>query len=171
MQPKSDGPNKSALYKALGVLLWGLAIFFILPSIYEIQQATQAADWTPQNARITYAEVAQYGGGRAHDVPLHAIDIQGKFLDTNETFKVERIAFGQFNDLSQIRMIIAQHPPGSELIVYVAPDDPNRVVLVKDVNIFSMIYLITLGCACAFVGTAIYLRGRKLGEKRRDEDD
>jgi hypothetical protein len=170
MQSNSNGPNKPALYKALGVLFFGLAIFFAIPSLYEIQQATQAADWIPRSARIINAEVAQYGGGRAHDIPRHTIDIQGTFSDSNQIFKVERIAFAQFNDLSQIRAVVAQYPPGSELIVYVAPDNPARVVLQKDVDISPMALMICLGGVCALLGAVAYLKGKKLGEYHQGQE-
>ncbi len=167
MQPKADRPNTPALFKALGILLLAVAIFFIAPSVYEIQQATQASDWIPQTARVTHAEVAQYGGGRAHDLPRYAIDMRGTFLETNENFVVERIAFGQFSDLRQIRALISQYPPDSEMIVYSAPDNPSRVVLRKDANIMPMTLMICLGGACALFGGMAYLKGRKLREHTR----
>ncbi len=161
MQGESRGPNKPALFKAAGLLLMIFAAFFILPSVYEIDQATQAADWTPRRAVITQAEIAQYGGGRAHDIPLHAIDMQGRFLDTDEGFSVERIAFGGFNDADQIRAIVEQHPVGSELVVYASPDDPHRVVLVKNADIGAMIAMIALGGVCALGGILTFFKGSK----------
>ncbi len=139
------------------------AAFFILPSVYEIDQATRAADWTPRRAVITQAEIAQYGGGRAHDIPIHAIDMQGRFLDTGEDFTVERITFGGFNDADEIRAIVGQHPAGTELVVYASPEEPHRVVLVQDADIGSMIVLIVLGGACALGGILVFFSGKKLG--------
>lgn len=165
MQSKSGGPDKPALYKALGVLLCVLASFFIAPSWYEIQQARQASEWIAKSARITRAEVGRYGGGRAHDIPRHAIDMQGIFLDSGQAFKVERIAFAQFSELDRIRAIIAEYTAGSEVVVYVAPDNPDRVVLQKDVDILPMIALICLGGVLAILGGIMFLKGKKSGEQ------
>jgi hypothetical protein len=93
--------------------------------------------------------------------------MRGIFLESNENFVVERIAFGQFSDLRQIRALVNQYPPGSEMIVYSAPDNPSRVVLRKDADIMPMILMIFLGGACALFGGMAYLKGRKLGEHTR----
>ena len=151
MQSQPDRPNKPALFKALALIFVVLAGFFIAPSVYEIQQARQASDWTPRGAIITHAEVAQYGGGRAHDPPRHAIDMRGRFIATDEEFSVERIAFAQFSSVEEIRRFVKQYPPGSELVVYVSPEDATRVVLIADANITSMLYLIGLGCNIEFL--------------------
>ena len=110
MNSKTKSPNKPALYKALGALLVVLGCFFILPSIYEIQQAQQAKKWVPRDARVIHSELSQFGGGRAHDVPHYSIDMKGVFLDTNEVFRIERISFGTFNDASEIQRIVNQYP-------------------------------------------------------------
>ena len=163
MDAETKSPNKPALYKALGVLLVVAGCFFILPSIYEIQQAQQAKNWVPRTARVIHSQLSQFGGGRAHDVPHYSIDMKGVFLDTHEEFMVERISFGTFNDANEIRRIVNQYPRDSEITVFSAPNDASRVVLFKDVNVRSMYLMIALGVVCFLLGVVSFLKGNKLG--------
>lgn len=165
MDSNTHNPNKPALYKALGTLLFVAGCFFILPSIYEIQQAQQAKNWVPRKARVIHSKLSQFGGGRVHDVPHFSIDMKGVFLDTNEEFRIERISFGTFDDANEIQRIVNQYPRNSEIIVFASPNDTSRVILIKDVNVRLMYLMIALGIACFLLGIVSFYKGNKLGSK------
>lgn len=140
-----EGPNKKGLYRFLAGILMVFGLFFIIPSQFEINQATEASDWLPRRAKITHSNLMQFGGGRGQDLPHFVPDIGGVFLDTGEAFDVYRVSFAEISHKTLAERYINRFAKGSIVDVYVSPEDPEKVVLIRDVPLMWMYLLQVVG--------------------------
>jgi len=158
------GPNKKGLYRFLAVILIVFGLFFIIPSQFEINQATEAADWLPRRAKITHSNLAQFGGGRGHDIPRFVPRIEGVFLDTGEEFKVYRVSFAEISHKTLAEHYVDRFAEGRTVEVYVSPEDPAKVVLIRDVSLTPMILLQAVGGILIALAVYLFFKAGKLRE-------
>ncbi len=165
--PASDAdkkPNKKALYRFLAVILIVFGLFFILPSQHEINQAGRAAGWIPRPAKIIHSDLRQYGGGRAHDIPRYTPGIRGVFLDTGREFKVYRVSFAEISHKSLAEEYVNRFAAGRTVEVYVSPEDPTKVVLIRDVSLTQMYLLEALGSFLIVIALYLLFKSGKTKE-------
>ncbi|MGD2082481.1 MAG: DUF3592 domain-containing protein [Chromatiales bacterium] len=160
------GTRRPAALRFFAVILTAFGLFLILPSQCEIERAREAADWEPREARITHSEVARYGGGRAEDPPRYRADIRGVMLDSDRAFQIERIGFARIGTGSEVREYVRRYPEGEVVQVYVSPEDPDRVVLVRDASPTPMYLLQAAGAASIAIAVLLLLRARRLRGER-----
>lgn len=163
-----NGPSRrGAQLKFFGIISLVFSLFLALPSLYEIQQATQARDWLPRQALIEQSEVAVWESGRGdRQGPRYRARISGTLLDSGRSFKLERIAFAQFSTRADVEHYVKRYPAGEKARVFVSPDDPTRVVLARDADVDEMYLLIGAGAALIIGGLFSYAKGRRI--KPRD---
>ena len=136
-------PNKKGLYRFLSVILIAFGLFFIIPSPFEINQANEASDWRPRRAEITDSNLMQFGGGRGRDIPRFVPEISHKTLAERY---VQRFAEGRTVD------------------VYVSPDDPGKVVLIRDVPLTKMYLLQAIGGILIALAVYLFFKAGRLRE-------
>lgn len=160
------GARRPAAFRFFAVILTAFGLFLILPSQCEIERARQASDWEPRQARITHSEVAQYGGGRAEDLPRYRADIRGVLLDGDRAFEIERIGFARIGTGSRVREYVRRYPVGEVVQVYVSPENPDRVVLVRDASPTPMYLLQAVGAVLIAIAAVLLMRARRPRHER-----
>lgn len=155
------GPRRPGALRLLAAVLTALGLFLILPSQWEIDRARQAADWEPHEARITRSEVEDMGGGRAADLPRYRVDVRGLLLNEGQEFEIERIGFARIGTAAEARETLRRYPVGEVVEVYVSPQDPDRVVLIRDASPAPMYLLQAAGAALIAIAVVLLLRARR----------
>ena len=153
--------RRPAALRLLAAILAAFGLFLIVPAQWEIERARQAADWEPRQARITRSEVETLGDGRAEDLPRYRADIRGVLLDGGPAFEIERIGFARIGTGAEVREYVRRYPVGETVEVYVSPQDPDRVVLVRDAAPTPMYLLQGAGAALIAIAAFVLLRARR----------
>ncbi|MFC1703283.1 DUF3592 domain-containing protein [Candidatus Omnitrophota bacterium] len=154
-------PNKPALFKALSVILVIIGLFLIIPSQFDINKVNEAKNWLPRKARITLSKVIELRGSSTGD-RRYIAEIKGVFLDNNQDFDVYRVSFGQISGQSTGKEHVKMFPVGKTVEVYVSPDDPEKVILIRDVPLTSMHTLQGIGGFLMLIAMALFIKRRQI---------
>ncbi|MGD8310669.1 MAG: DUF3592 domain-containing protein, partial [Chromatiales bacterium] len=84
----------------------------------------------------------------------------------DRAFEIERIGFARIGTGSEVREYVRRYPEGEVVQVYVSPEDPDRVVLVRDASPTPMYLLQAAGAASIAIAVLLLLRARRLRGER-----
>lgn len=153
--------GKDALYLC-GSFCVVLSLFCIVFPQQEINAAKEAMHWLPKKAEITHSRVVStttYGDNRTST--SYRADIKGVWVEDQGGFIIERVSYPQISDRSLVENIVREYPVGKIVTVFVAPDEPYRVILKKDVSLNSMYWAQAVGACFIIVALILFSEARK----------
>ncbi|MEE8260415.1 MAG: DUF3592 domain-containing protein [Nitrospinaceae bacterium] len=153
--------RKDAFYLC-GSICVALSLFCIIPSQFEINSAKEAMHWLPKQAEITDSRVVSsttYSDNRKST--SYRAEIKGIWVENQRPFEIERIFFAQIQDRAIVEQTVKEYPPGKVVTVFVAPDNPYRVILKKDVSLTSMYWMQAVGAIFIIFGLIIFSEAKK----------
>ena len=117
----------SAVFFAMGTLL--LYLFLIRP----VTLSYAAADWPAVSCTVLTSEVGRHSDS---DGTTYSVDITYRYTVDGREYTGDRYNFmgGSSSGRSGKAKVVKAHPPGSEHLVYVDPDDPTRAVLTRELG-------------------------------------
>jgi len=154
--------RKDGLYLC-GSLCVAFSLFCIVFPQNEINAAKEAMLWLPKKAEITHSRVVSttnYDENRKST--SYVAEIKGVWVEDRGGFIIERISYAQISDRAMVENIVREYPPGKVATVFVAPDNPNHVILKKDVSLSAMYWMQAVGACFIIAALIIFSEARKL---------
>lgn len=161
----TGGPRTPVSAQAKGQ--WGLVLFgaifllaglgitygtFILP----LQRILAARNWAPVEAVVTKSAVREH---RGDDSTTYSVYIAYRYTFHDRTYQGDRYRFasGSSSGHAAKQRIVAAHPAGRAITVYVDPASPEESVIQRDAG--GALYLGLLPLLFALVGAVILFFG------------
>lgn len=121
-------------FVAIALLFVCLAAWLgVFGAVDQLLSLNAARSWQPREGVITQAYVRYTRGSKGY---YWKIEMAGTFVDDGQRFGVSRIGYGVehsfYGGQVALEAIANRYPPGSRLTVFVDPDRPNWVILVRD---------------------------------------
>lgn len=123
-----------------------------------------ARDWTPVEAVVEQSRVRSHSSDE--DTTYYSVDITYRYHIDGRDYRGDRYNFdtGSSSDYEGKQRVVAAHPPGSTLFVYVNPADPFDSVIVRDMG--ATLYLGLLPLIFTVIGALALISGI-LRQRRR----
>ena len=156
LRPRSVGTSASAISdrakpdnsRRIGAFAFGLFFvvgcalvipFFVLPAF----KIFQARHWPAVPCSVVFSNVRSH---HSDDGTTYSVDILYEYVYRGEEHKSNRYRFFNFSSsgYASKRAIVDQHPPGTQMLCYVNPDDPTEAVLERGYSAGLLIGLVPL---------------------------
>ena len=143
----------------------GLGVTYLLFGMPFLRQQAARA-WTPVEAVVEHSRVRSHSGD---DSTTYSVDIAYRYRIDGREYRGDRYHFrsGSSSGYEAKQRVVAAHPAGSTLRIYVNPADPFDSVIVRDMG--ATLYLGLLPLIFAVAGGLILVfgirQGRRLGRQ------
>ncbi|MBT1072029.1 DUF3592 domain-containing protein [Pelotalea chapellei] len=161
---------KQILGKLLGyVLLAGIlfGLFTIVAVPIEMGKMATAEKWPSRKGLITKSFADRRSSTRR--APWWRAEICGTYKDSEETFCVRRVRYGDFrfgSGEAEAHEAVAKYPVGREVDIYYSPSNPKETVLEARTSWNTMASLLGLGIGFLLLPLLLWLFRRQLEPKR-----
>lgn len=160
---------------ALGILI--LFGFFagwltVIGACYELYAHEWTQSWPVKRGIITHSYAHQSRGFQNRK--YWAAEMAGIYKDTGDVFGANRYGYGvEFSVFTkeQAERKAARFPVGTELDVYHDPDKPGYAILIRDNSTRPTWLVLIVGLIFGFLPLGLYIGGRVVGWKAREEPD
>ena len=108
------------------IMLLGIAA--ILSGVYQIHLAVRSGDWPQTTGMVTRAYVAPYSGnprGYYQAIVQYRYEVDGIAYTSRRIRAVELFS----NNLTELERLVKGYQPGSEVVVYHDPKNPDYALL------------------------------------------
>jgi hypothetical protein len=160
------GSTLATVRSALGTLL-GIAIllgFFVgliavvfVPA--EMRKMSRAETWPARKGVITTSYARRVPGGYRTG-PSWRPEICGRYRDTAQRFCIARVRYGGIRwggGKAAAEEVVARHPVGAEVDVFVSPADPRETVLDPHPSWTPMVVLLSLGVGFLLLPVVLWM--------------
>ena len=152
------------MQKVMSVALISVGLFFALvagPSEVEtIMVAMQADQYRPTTAEVTDVRTQSHQKGPSTEIVEFDYEVDGHSYHGDNHLT-------QFDDSREEIEARIENVDGEEVVeVYYDPENPEHVLLHRDVGLWVPIGILLATAACLYFGVTKYLEARRLRRKR-----